>query len=51
MEIPCKSPAGSRDFGQVEGVCRAVLDGVPRIVIVSDDGSRKGNRFARFFAA
>lgn len=31
-----------------EGVCPAVIDGAPRIVIVSDDGSRKEGRFARF---
>ncbi|NMM05858.1 DUF3616 domain-containing protein [Polaromonas sp.] len=39
--------AGLAGFERAEGVCPAVIDGVPRIVIVSDDGSRKEGRFAR----
>jgi Protein of unknown function (DUF3616) len=40
--------AGLPGFERAEGVCPAVIDGVPRIVIVSDDGSRKQGRCARF---
>jgi hypothetical protein len=40
--------AGLSGFEHAEGVCPAVIDGEPRIVIVSDDGSRKEGRFARF---
>lgn len=39
---------GLPGFEHAEGVCPAVIDGQPRIVIVSDDGSRKAERFARF---
>ena len=35
-------------FERAEGVCPAVIDGVAKIVIVSDDGNRKQGRFARF---
>jgi Protein of unknown function (DUF3616) len=35
-------------FERAEGVCPAVIDGVAKIVIVSDDGNRKQRRFARF---
>ena len=35
-------------FEPAEGVCPAVIDGVAKIVIVSDDGNRKQGRFARF---
>lgn len=37
-----------QDFEHAEGVTPAMLDGQPRIVIVSDDGSREEGRFARF---
>jgi hypothetical protein len=40
--------AGLPGFERAEGVCPAVIDGVPRIVIVSDDGDRKQGRCARF---
>lgn len=39
---------GLRGFERAEGVSPAVIDGVERIVIVSDDGNRKSGRFARF---
>ncbi len=39
---------GLQGFERAEGVSPAVIDGAPRIVIVSDDGSRKEGRFARF---
>ena len=39
---------GLAGFERAEGVCPAVIDGVPKIVIVSDDGNRKQGRFARF---
>lgn len=39
---------GLQGFERAEGVSPAVIDGVPRIVIVNDDGSRKEGRFARF---
>jgi hypothetical protein len=39
---------GLAGFERAEGVCPAVIDGVPKIVIVSDDGNRKLGRFARF---
>ena len=39
---------GLAGFERAEGVCPAVVDGVPKIVIVSDDGNRKEGRFARF---
>ena len=39
---------GLAGFERAEGVCPAVIDGVTKIVIVSDDGNRKQRRFARF---
>ena len=39
---------GLQGFEHAEGVSPAVIDGQPRIMIVSDDGSRKERRFARF---
>ncbi len=42
------SVPGLPGFEHAEGICPAVIDGQPRIVIVSDDGSRKAERFARF---
>ncbi len=35
-------------FEHAEGVCPAVINGQPKIILVSDDGSRKQGRFARF---
>ncbi len=42
------SVAGLPGFEHAEGISAALIDGRPRIVIVSDDGSRKQKRFARF---
>jgi hypothetical protein len=42
------SVAGLPGFEHAEGISAAVIDGQPRIVIVSDDGSWKQKRFARF---
>ena len=39
---------GLPGFGNAEGICLAVMDGVPKIAIVSDDGDRKQERCARF---
>lgn len=39
---------GLHHFERAEGVSAAVMDGVARIVIVSDDGKRAKGRFARF---
>jgi hypothetical protein len=39
---------GLADFERAEGVCPAVIDGVAKIIIVSDDGNRKQGRFAQF---
>ena len=39
---------GLAGFERAEGICPAVIDGVPKIVIVSDDGSRKQGVFAQF---
>ena len=39
---------GLAGFERAEGVCPAVVDGVAKIVIVSDDGNRKQGRFALF---
>ena len=39
---------GLNGLARAEGVSPAVIDGVPRIVIVSDDGNRKEGRFASF---
>jgi hypothetical protein len=41
---------GLPGFEHAEGVCPAIVDGKPRIVIVSDDGDRKAGRPARFLA-
>ncbi len=35
-------------FERAEGLCTAVIDGMPKIIIVSDDGNRKEGRFAQF---
>jgi hypothetical protein len=40
--------AGLPGFERAEGLCPALIDGVPCIVIVSDDGNRKEGRCARF---
>lgn len=40
--------AGVAGFEHAEGVCPALIDGVPRLVIVSDDGSRDEGRYGRF---
>ncbi|MCI0506299.1 MAG: hypothetical protein L0Z73_09350, partial [Gammaproteobacteria bacterium] len=40
--------AGLQGFKHAEGVCPAVIDGQPRIVIVSDDGDRKAKQYAHF---
>ena len=40
--------AGLEDLKRAEGVSPAVIDGVERIVIVSDDGDRKSGRCASF---
>lgn len=42
------SVAGLAGFEQVEGMSPATIDGQARIVMVSDDGSRAENRYARF---
>lgn len=39
---------GLAGFEHAEGVCPAIVDGQPRIVVVSDDGDRKEQRPARF---
>jgi hypothetical protein len=39
---------GLQHFERAEGVSAALIDGVARIVIVSDDGKREKGRFARF---
>ena len=39
---------GLAGFERAEGICPAVIDGVPKIVIVSDDGNRKKGNFAQF---
>jgi hypothetical protein len=39
---------GLAGFERAEGVCPAVIDGMAKIVIVSDDGNRKQGRCARF---
>jgi hypothetical protein len=39
---------GLRGFERAEGVSPAVIDGVERIVIVSDDGDRQAGRFATY---
>ncbi len=49
-DVPARraSVAGLPGFEHAEGITPAVVDGQPRILIVSDDGSRKKDRFARF---
>ncbi len=42
------SVAGVPSFERAEGLCPAVIDGLPKIIIVSDDGNRKEGRFAQF---
>jgi hypothetical protein len=42
------SVPGLAGFEHAEGVSPAVIDGQPRIIIVSDDGSRDEGRYARF---
>jgi len=42
------SVAGLPGFEHAEGVCPAVIDGRQCIIIVSDDGSRDEDRFARY---
>lgn len=39
---------GLQGFAHAEGVCPALMDGMPCLVIVSDDGSRKAQKFASF---
>jgi hypothetical protein len=39
---------GLESFRKAEGICPAVIDGVERIVIVSDDGNRKQRKPAHF---
>lgn len=39
---------GLQGLEHAEGVCPVVMDGVQRIIIVSDDGNRKAGRFARY---
>ena len=42
------SVPGLQHFERAEGVSAAVIDGLARIVIVSDDGKREKGRFAHF---
>jgi len=42
------SIAGLTSLEHAEGICPAVIDGKPKIVIVSDDGNRKDGRYAQF---
>lgn len=42
------SVPGTQGFAHAEGISPAVIDGRERIIIVSDDGSRKEGRFAGF---
>lgn len=42
------SVAGVPGFEHAEGICPAVIDGRQCIIIVSDDGSRKAGRYARY---
>lgn len=39
---------GLPGFKHAEGVRAALIDGQPRILIVSDDGSRKDGRYAHY---
>ncbi len=40
--------AGLPGFGRAEGICPAIIDGHPKIIVVSDDGDRAKGRCARF---
>ncbi len=42
------SVAGLPSLERAEGVCPAIIEGMSKIVIVSDDGNRKDGRFAQF---
>lgn len=42
------SVQGINDFERAEGVCAALLHGQQKIMIVSDDGNRKENRYGHF---
>lgn len=42
------SVPGMAGFEHAEGISPALMDGLPRIVLVSDDGSRKEGRCARY---
>ena len=42
------SVAGLQGFEHAEGISPAVIAGVERIIIVSDDGNRRAGRFARY---
>lgn len=44
---PVTAPGGS-DLARAEGVSPAIIDGKPRIILVSDEGSRKDRRCARY---
>ena len=47
--VVCRvEPTGVPDIAHAEGICPAIIDGQPRIVLVSDDGDRKAGRPARF---
>ena len=39
---------GLLSFERAEGVSPATIDGVEKIIIVSDDGNREAGRFARY---
>ena len=39
---------GIKDFERAEGVCATLLNGQQKIMIVSDDGNRKENRYGQF---
>ncbi|MBI3187700.1 MAG: DUF3616 domain-containing protein [Gammaproteobacteria bacterium] len=39
---------GIQDFERAEGVCAVVLNGRQKIMIVSDDGNRRENRYGHF---
>ncbi|MCX7258217.1 MAG: DUF3616 domain-containing protein [Polaromonas sp.] len=42
------SVPGGLGLAHAEGVCPAVMDGVQKIIIVSDDGNRKDGKYASF---
>jgi hypothetical protein len=47
--VVCRvEPTGVPSIAHAEGICPAIIDGQPRIVLVSDDGDRKAGRPARF---